>query len=148
MVIEMFKFSEQSKINMEGIHPDIVMVLKEAIKVSPIDFGVPNSGGLRTSEEQQFHFNTGTSKVDGINKISKHQMQSDGYGHAVDVFAYINGRASWDSRHLALVAGCIISTANRLLKKGKISSRLEWGGNFGSKTMHGWDYPHFEIKKS
>ncbi len=80
------------------------------------------------------------SKCDGVLTISNHQT-----GNALDYYAYINGKASWDKVHLSIIAGVIMSTAKRLLKEGKISIKIKWGAEFGSNSFHGWDYPHMEV---
>lgn len=125
---------------MEGVHPDLVAIAYEAIKVSPIDFGIPQFGGLRTQNEQSLLFLQGTSKCDGESKVSNHQK-----GLALDVFAYVNGSASWDIAHLSIIAGVMLSTANRLHREGIVKSEIRWGGTFGNKNFRGWDMPHFEI---
>lgn len=125
---------------MIGVCPDLIIVFSEALKNSLIDFGIPEHGGLRTSGVQNQLFQKKLSKCDGFEKISNHQT-----GNALDFYAYINGRASWDKIHLAIVASTIMTTAKRLKKEGKITSGLTWGGEFDSISFHGWDYPHIEI---
>lgn len=144
----MFKFSTSSVKNMEGVYPEIVTIFKVALEDSPIDFGVPKDGGVRSAESQNEMFNDPDveTQCDGYESISNHQEKDDGWGYALDFYAYVDGRASWDKVHLSLVAGTILSTANRLLREGKVSIRLKWGGEFGSNTFHGWDYPHIEGK--
>ena len=141
-----FVLSRGSMNNMRGVHPDMILIYTESIKVSPIDFGVPRDGGLRLAERQKEMFDDPKieTKCDGYKNRSNHQMKGDGYGHALDFFAYINGKASWDKIHLAIIAGVIMSTAKRLKKEGRISIEIKWGGTFGSDSFHGWDYPHVE----
>ena len=136
----MFQFSKSSIERMKGVNSDLITIFTEAIKSSFIDFGVPGQGGLRTAGEQNLLFQKNLSKCDGFNTISNHQK-----GNALDFYAYVNGRASWDKVHLALVAGVILSTAIRLKKEGKIKSDINWGGTFGSDSFNGWDFPHNEI---
>ena len=135
-----FSFSRSSTENMAGVHNDLITIFTEAIKNSPIDFGVPSLGGLRTENQQRILFMGGSSKCDGFKNKSYHQT-----GNALDFYAYINGRASWDEVHLAIIAGVILATAKRLRKEGKVESVIKWGGTFGSAKYHGWDMPHFEI---
>lgn len=133
-----FEFSINSLINMKGIDDDLYKLMKLALSRSPIDFGVPKYGGLRTVEDQQHLYNQTPriTKADGIIKKSYHQT-----GKAVDVFAYVNGKASWDDEHLALIAGVVLSCAKEL------GLNVTWGGTFGSKEFKGWDRPHFQIEK-
>jgi len=136
----MFKFSKRSAERMKGVHPDLVVIFTEALKNSPIDFGIPEFGGLRSQGEQNILFQKSLSKCDGFDKKSNHQS-----GNALDFYAYVDGRASWQKYHLSMVAGVILSTAKRLKKSGKINSELNWGGTFGSDNFTGWDMPHMEI---
>lgn len=135
-----FNFSKTSMERMKGVNPDLIVIMYEAIKYSVIDFGVPKSGGTRTAGEQNKLYQDKVSKCDGILTKSKHQS-----GDAVDFYAYINGHASWNKVHLALVASCILSTAKRLKKEGKVECELKWGGEFNSNKFQGYDYPHIEI---
>jgi len=134
------KFSKRSAERMKGVHADLIVIFNEAIKHSQVDFGIPESGGLRTAGEQNLLFQKNVSKCDGIQDKSLHQS-----GDALDFYAYVNGKASWDKVHLSLVSGVILATAKRLKKEGKINSTVRWGGEFSSNSYHGWDMPHFEI---
>ena len=141
-----FTFSKRSIERMQGVHLDLITIYLEAIKVCPIDFGIPEFGGLRTKGEQNILFQKGLSKCDGFDRVSNHQLPYDEpRGNALDFYAYINGKASWDKVHLAIVAATLLSTANRLLKEKKISIRIKWGATFGSNSFNGWDFPHIEV---
>lgn len=137
----MFGFSERSIERKEGVDNQLDLVFKEAIKVSPIDFGIPGHGGKRTDGEQNELFVKGLSKCDGFEIRSKHQD-----GKALDFYAFVNGQASWRPHHLSMVAGAIMATANRLYDEGMINIKLKWGGEFDSDELDGWDKPHIEIK--
>ena len=129
-----FKFSARSNELLDTINPALADVMRAAIKVSPIDFGIPPFGGLRTAEQQNELYFAGKSKCDGYRIKSKHQS-----GNAVDVFAYVNNKASWSDVHLGMIAGVVLSEAARL------GVKLTWGGTFGSNDFNGWDKPHFEL---
>lgn len=128
-----FSFSKTSLARLYTCHPDLIKVLEEAIKISPIDFGV--ACGHRTIEEQQEAYKQKKSKCDGIKNKSKHNHNPS---LAVDVYAWVNGKASWDKKHLCIVAGVILSVAKSL------DIDIRWGGTFGSNEFKGWDMPHFE----
>lgn len=132
----MYKFSSRSLKVLSTVHPTLQAVMTRALALSPIDFGIPPSGGLRTAEKQRELFVAGKSKCDGYKVRSRHQS-----GEAVDVYAYVNGQASWDKHHLAIIAGVVLSVAKSM------GVELRWGGTFGSSDWKGWDYPHFELKK-
>lgn len=129
-----FKLSQRSLSRLDGVDDKMVELAQRAISKSPIDFGIPTSGGFRTPEDQRELFNAKKSKCDGYDKKSRHQS-----GKAFDVFAYHLGVASWDKVHLAMIAGVILSEAKDM------GLNVVWGGTFGSKDFHGWDACHFEL---
>jgi peptidoglycan LD-endopeptidase CwlK len=131
-----FEFSTRSLLRLQGVDEELYKLMKLALSRSPIDFGIPEYGGLRTAEDQKKLFDKGLSKADGTIKKSYHQT-----GKAVDVFAFVNGKASWDEHHLALIAGVVLSCAK------EVGLNITWGGTFGSKEFKGWDRPHFQIEK-
>ena len=128
-----FKLGSNSLINREGIDPRLIKISDLAITISNVDFGIPSTGGLRTTKDQVALFTSGVSKCDGRIKKSYHQT-----GRAIDVYAYIAGEgASWNKLQLSLVAAAMLQAASQL------GYKLEWGGNWSD-----WqDYPHFEIKE-
>tara|TARA_R110000787_G_scaffold154963_1_gene268661 strand:+ start:1204 stop:1593 length:390 start_codon:yes stop_codon:yes gene_type:complete len=126
-----FQLSNNSMMNLEGVDGRLIDIADVAIKLSPIDFGIPSTGGLRTTEDQAKLFEDGVSKADGVNNKSYHQT-----GKALDVYAYVDGKASWDKLHLATIAAAMLQASSQL------GYELKWGGLWKS-----WqDYPHFEIK--
>ena len=80
-----FTLSQRSLDRLEGVHDDMVRVVKKAIDLTKIDFGV--ICGLRTIEEQKALVDKGASQT----MKSKHID-----GLAVDLMAYVGGRASWE----------------------------------------------------
>ena len=87
----MNKASNRSKNNLKGVHPDLIMVVMYALAISEVDFFV--NEGVRTPQRQQELYAQGrtvkgsiVTNVDGVNKKSNHQVKSDGYGHAVDIY--------------------------------------------------------------
>jgi len=127
----MFKLGQNSLNNRAGVDPRLIEISNRAIQISIIDFGIPSSGGLRTVEDQAKLFTAGKSKADGRTYKSYHQS-----GRALDVYAYVDGKASWDKLHLALVATAMLQASAQL------GYRLKWGGNWKS-----WqDFPHFELE--
>jgi len=126
-----FKFSQKSLNVIAGVNPDLQAVCMRAIEISKVDFGIPSSGGIRTAEEQNKLFHDGKSKLDGYKKKSKHQS-----GNAIDVYAFVDGRASWKPEHLTHVATAMLAAASEL---GVV---LHWGGHW----RHFLDMPHFEVE--
>ncbi len=123
-----YHFSKSSLERRKGIDQRLIDILDHALRITVIDFGVPGDGGLRTSERQRELFVAGVSRCDGVTSISNHQL-----GLAVDVYAYVDGKASWETEHLALVACAMLQAASHL------GYKLSWGG------LWPWDKPHFEL---
>ena len=85
-----FKLSQRSLDKLDGVHPDMVAVVKRAIELTDVDFGV--TYGVRTYAEQEELYNSGRSQT----MNSKHLIQDDGYSHAVDLVAYFGSNVSWE----------------------------------------------------
>ena len=125
----MYKLGSRSRERLHGIDADLIEVVELALTISPIDFGVPEFGGLRTEQDQRALYTKGASKCDGITNKSYHQT-----GRDFDIYAYVDGKASWDELHLTTCAVAIMQAANTL------GVALEWGGLWrGFKDM-----PHFQ----
>ena len=145
-----YSLSQASLDKMKKVHPKLVEVMKEAITNSPYDFRI--TSGARTTEEQKALFALGRTKpgeivtyANGVTSKSNHQIKSDGFGHAVDIFpcgVIENGvyrkftsEEGYDEKKLKLIANHILAVA-----KSK-NINIEWGGNWKMK-----DTPHFELK--
>ncbi len=128
----MYKLSKISESRLDGINSTLKAIVKQAIKTSPIDFGIPADGGLRTAERQNELFKKGVSKCDGYKNKSYHQT-----GKAFDIYAYVDGKASWNKEHLTTIARHIQEVA-----KTMFNVDLEYGGDWKNFK----DYPHFQIK--
>lgn len=126
----MFKLGNNSLNNRSGVDHRLIEISNRAIQISIIDFGIPSSGGLRTVKDQAKLYTEGVSKADGRTNKSRHQT-----GRALDVYAYVNGKASWEKEHLAIVAVAMMQAANEL------GHKLEWGGLWTGFS----DFPHFQL---
>jgi peptidoglycan L-alanyl-D-glutamate endopeptidase CwlK len=80
-----FKLSKKSLSKLQGVDNALVEVVKTAITLTKVDFGVVY--GLRTLEEQKKLYAAGRSQT----MKSKHLE-----GRAVDLMAYIDGKGSWE----------------------------------------------------
>jgi len=139
----MFIFGNTSKKRLNGVHPDLVLVLNKAIEESKVDFGI--ASGVRTEEEQREKYEKGLSELDGYKRKSKHQIQEDGYGHAVDIYIWDgeNKRGYFnytkENGWMWLEVGRAILRASRLL-----GVDITWGLTFN--IGNGYDIGHFELK--
>ena len=145
-----YSFTQSSLDKMKKVHPKLVEVMKAAIENSPYDFRITD--GARTTEEQFALYQIGRSKpgrivtnCDGKKAKSNHQIKSDGFGHAVDIFPCgiiengiyrkFTSEEGYDDKKLRLIANHILAVA-----KSK-NINIEWGGNWKMN-----DTPHFELK--
>jgi peptidoglycan LD-endopeptidase CwlK len=126
----MFKLGNNSLNNRAGVDPRLIEISDRAIQISIIDFGIPSTGGLRTTEDQAALFTAGNSKADGRTNKSYHQT-----GRALDVYAYVDGKASWEKEHLAIIAVAMMQAS------AELGHRLQWGGLWKSFQ----DMPHFQL---
>lgn len=126
-----FALSVVSRSNLEGVHPDLVEVVERAIEITDVDFRVTD--GVRTVEEQRKLMKAGATRT----MNSNHLPQKDGWSHAVDLVALIDGRARWDWPLYFKLAAAMKKAA------AELDVDLEWGGDW--KTFK--DGPHFQLGK-
>jgi peptidoglycan L-alanyl-D-glutamate endopeptidase CwlK len=111
-----FSLSRRSLSRLEGVHPSLVLVVKRAIELTKIDFGC--IAGVRTIEEQKENVASGRSQT----MNSKHLSQDDGYGHAVDLMAYIGGSGCWELHVYDDICDAMLVAATEL------GVAIKWGG--------------------
>lgn len=136
-----FEFSKTSEERLSTVSPVLQKIIRESLRTSLIDFGIPQYGGKRTLEEQKALYNCRPrkSKCDGVKKQSYHQT-----GNAIDIVIYVNGGYTYDTRYYYLMAHHIMATAKRLGY-----TNLRWGGDWDKD----WDLDdqkfndlvHFEL---
>lgn len=157
-----FSLGAKSVANLSRVHPDLQMVVRRAITLTTQDFCVYD--GARTAEEQNALFKKGVSQKDGFKNKSNHQVTADGFGHAVDLVPWVDGKPTWDD---TWVRHYDVALAMSLAAKS-LAAKIKWGGNwyetmdqYGAnldaikaavvryKNMHpGPDFidaPHFEL---
>jgi len=117
-----FNLSQKSLDRLEGVNDDMVRVVKKAIELTKIDFGV--ICGLRTVEEQEELVAKGASQT----MKSKHID-----GLAVDLMAYLGGRASWELNLYDDIADAMKEAA-KLENVG-----VRWGAAWQIDNMADWD---------
>lgn len=114
----MFKFSQKSLSKLEGVHPELVKVIKRSIELTPIDFTILE--GLRSLEQQRINVSKGVSQT----MNSKHLKQSDGLGHAVDIVPLVEGKVTWDWNYYYPMISAVCQSAQEL------GIEVIWGGNW------------------
>lgn len=133
----MAAFGAGSERQLAGVHEGLVGVCREAIKI--MDFTVLQ--GVRSVEQQAANIVSGVSWT----KNSKHLLQADGTGHAVDLAPFRpNLQINWkDVEMFCVLAGVMRACAHYR------GVRLRWGGDWDSDDsttdeLHR-DYGHFEL---
>lgn len=111
-----FKFGKSSERRLVGVHPRLVAVVRLALEKTSQDFTVFE--GVRDVETQREYVQRGVSQT----MNSKHIVQSDGYGHAVDNVPWIRSAPRWE-----MIPCCNIAYAMRAAAE-ELGTRVRWGG--------------------
>jgi peptidoglycan LD-endopeptidase CwlK len=120
------RLSQRSLTRLDGVHPRLVALVKEASALTPVDFVVTE--GVRTRQRQQALVRAGASRT----MASRHLT-----GHAVDVAALVDGQVRWDWPLYPRIAAAFKAAAARQ------GTPIVWGGDW--KTLR--DGPHFELDR-
>ena len=126
------ELNSSSKAKLKGVHPDLVRVVNRCAKDwtdKQFTFGL--TCGVRSLEEQKVLVKKGASKT----LKSRHIPAPNGYSHAVDVVAFIDGKVRWDWPLYDKIAKAMKAAA----KAEKVP--IEWGGDWVSFK----DGPHFQL---
>jgi peptidoglycan L-alanyl-D-glutamate endopeptidase CwlK len=121
---------------LEGVHPDLVRVVKKAAALSDLDFTVLE--GLRTVARQTQLVKQGASKTMNSRHIT---------GHAVDLAPLIDGKVSWDWPLYHRLA--------EIMRAASLNEKvpIRWGGTWklitGKILSRSFpDGPHFELPRA
>lgn len=106
-----YHLSTRSKQRLLGVDSDLCVVVKRAIQITPIDFGVLE--GVRSKARQRELVDSGASRTMNSRHIT---------GHAVDLLAYVGGELSWHFPHYIKIAAAMRDAANEL------NVPIRWGG--------------------
>lgn len=124
-------FSKSSQAKLETCHHDLILVMQLALKYSKHDFGI--SEGVRDIETQKKYLEKGKSTT----LKSRHLANNDGFSEAVDIYAFVEGKATWEPKYLRKIAASVFRAAQEL------GVHIEWGGHWQSFV----DMPHFELAR-
>lgn len=124
-----YSLGAKSRAELTGVHPDLVRFAELTLKYSAQDFSVHD--GLRTEAEQREYVRTGASQT----MASLHRKQADGFGHAVDLVPFINGKLRWEWPPIYVIAAAA--------KKAAAALKLEvrWGGPWQNLSAIPGDTP-------
>ncbi len=134
---------QRSLSRLEGVHPDLVRVVKKAADLSSLDFTVLE--GLRTKERQKQLVDLGATKT----MNSRHLT-----GHAVDLAPMVGGTVRWDwplYHQLAEIVRSASVSENVPIRWGgtwKLLSAIN--GPITAKVLSRSfpDGPHFELPRA
>ena len=116
-----FKLSKRSLDRLEGVKPELVAVVKRAIELTGVDFGVTE--GVRSIETQKDYVARGVSQT----MTSKHLT-----GDAVDLVAYVGPRVSWELNLYDDIADAMKAAAIEL------GVPLRWGAAWNVPDITKW----------
>jgi len=133
----MFQFGKRSLGILSEVHPDLQLIMKEAIKITPIDFGITE--GMRTPERAR------QMQAEGLSKVGDKSKHCQGL--AVDIVCYNGSNITWELDFYEAVAMAI----------GEVSEsydiKIRWGGSWKTgdfnlnKDLDFIDAVHFELVK-
>lgn len=133
----MFSLSKASEDKMNGVHPDLIKVVRRAIQISKVDFKVGE--GVRTLARQKTLVAEGKSKT--LN--SRHIPGRDGLGKAVDLWVIKGGTIVWDQASYVELSQYVLQAAKEL------GVSIRWGGDWDGdgnwKEERFFDGPHYEL---
>lgn len=124
-----FTLGTRSRAELNGVDPRMVAVVERAIEITGQDFTVHD--GLRTEEEQRRYVASGASQT----MNSMHRRQVNGYGHAVDLVPWINGKLRWEWQPIYVIAAAMKQAAR---EKGV---EIRWGGGWLNLSQIKGDTP-------
>lgn len=128
----MYKLGLRSRKNMIGIHPILAFAVEMAIKETKQDFGILDTGGVRSDKQQRDLYAQGRTKEG--RKITWTLDSYHQYGLAIDLVAYVNGKFTWKDKYYKEIT--------RAMKRIIIDYRLPIDHGF---DLWGRDKPHWQL---
>lgn len=119
-----YKLGTASLKELQGVHADLVAVVKRAIQLTVQDFGVHD--GIRTLDQQKELVKSGASQTLESRHIT---------GHAVDLVPFINGKLRWEWGPIFRIADAVRQAAKEL------GTPIRWGGAWDIDFTESHDLP-------
>lgn len=164
-----FRYSQRSLSRLEGVHPDLKRVFMHAIERSSIDCMIVegvrsreqcmiNYGKGRTASQLAVHGIPARFAMPGASKVtwlrnpfnSKHCIQKDGFGHAVDALPAPYDWKIEDPKSTPEIDDGFARMAAEILQSAAILKvPMRWGANWDRdekiREKGETDNPHFEL---
>lgn len=122
-----------SRANLEGVHPDLVLIVERGIALTKVDFSIIE--GVRTTERQMKLFQMGATQL----MQSRHLT-----GHAIDLAPWVDGMSRFDWPLFYPIADAMKMAAMEL------QIPLRWGGDWNGNGIQDESFrdgPHFELPR-
>lgn len=119
-----FKFGERSESRLQGVHPDLVKVVRRALEISKVDFAVLE--GVRSIERQAQMVKAGASQTMNSRHLN---------GHAIDIAPVVGNQVRWDWPLYYVLAEAMKAAA------AEFNIPIEWGGDWRKFK----DGPHWQL---
>lgn len=145
----MYKLSQRSLGNLQGVDANLVKVVKRAIEITKQDFTVVE--GKRSKEQCSINYGKGRTASECIRKgidpkyarpnekkvtwVSTPLASKHATGRAVDIYPYPLNMKDSDPKKFEAIAVAMKQAA------AELGIKINWGGNW-QKTK---DLPHFEV---
>lgn len=134
-----YRLGKSSLKRLEGLHPELVAVIKLAITLTEQDFTVFE--GLRTMTRQRELVGAGKSWTFNSRHLT---------GHAADLVPWIDGRARWDADACHKIWNAMVEAGDYL------GTPIRWGGDWNQDNISDltpgqdgtkFDGAHFELPR-
>jgi peptidoglycan L-alanyl-D-glutamate endopeptidase CwlK len=127
-------WSERSKVNMKGIHPDLRKVLDRALEITEVDFVIVE--GRRSVDRQKELVRIGASQT----MNSRHLT-----GHAVDFYAWVDINKDGKVEFEEMASYPLMKKVAEAIKyaASELKVEIDWGGDWKKFK----DYPHIELDR-
>lgn len=143
----MVSFTPRDTKRLLGVNPSLVSVVMRAAEIGPRTFFVVE--GVRTKERQQELYDQGRTTPGRIvtwTLQSKHIIQADGFGHAVDLYPILNPGMTIDQIPMQwwgeIAQGMLTAAAD-------LGIPIRWGHDWDMDGIVGekgeTDKPHWEL---
>jgi peptidoglycan L-alanyl-D-glutamate endopeptidase CwlK len=127
-----FDLAPRDTLRLQGVHPDLIRVVRGAALHYPATGRFIVVEGMRTLEKQREYFQAGKSRI----MKSRHLT-----GHAVDLAPYVDTDGdgdldlSWEREHFYPIVDAMRASA------AAAGVLIEWGGDFKGF----FDAPHWQL---